>query len=64
MTYSPTTSPAPVSEPETVDTIAAELVRRLRPVLGAMPEDEFLDLVRVMAERQERWLRRERAGEV
>jgi hypothetical protein len=40
-----------------VDAITEELIGRLRPVLGDMPESEFLDLVRAMARRRERWER-------
>ncbi|MDF1505051.1 hypothetical protein [Roseisolibacter sp. H3M3-2] len=57
---SPVPHPPYTPDGAAVDAIAAELMHRLRPVLGAMPESEFLDLVRVMAERQDRWQRRER----
>jgi hypothetical protein len=42
-------------DPPEVDGITAELVRRLRPALGDMPEAEFLDLARAIARRRHRW---------
>jgi hypothetical protein len=42
-------------DPPEVDVIAAELVQRLRPALGGMPEAEFMDLVRAIARRRHRW---------
>jgi hypothetical protein len=47
----PTYAPDPLE----VDAIAAELVQRLRPSLGGMPEAEFMDLVRAIARRRHRW---------
>ncbi|MGZ8376989.1 MAG: hypothetical protein ACXWZS_18000 [Gemmatirosa sp.] len=38
-----------------VDAIAAELMQRLRPLLGGMPETELTDLVRAIARRRHRW---------
>ena len=38
-----------------VDAIAGELMQRLRPALGDMPEAEFMDLVRAIARRRHRW---------
>jgi hypothetical protein len=38
-----------------VDAIADALMRRLRPVLGGMPEAELLGLVRAIAHRRHRW---------
>lgn len=63
MTDTPT--PTPLATPGytpglAVEAITAELIARLRPVLGDMPEGEFLDLVRVMAQRRHRWEQRER----
>ena len=40
---------------DAVDAIAEELMRRLRPVLGGMPEAELLGLVRAIARRRHRW---------
>lgn len=47
-------------DPPEVDVLAAELVRRLRPVLGSMPETEFLHLARAIARRRHRWDQQER----
>ena len=58
MTESEILRPVPSTytpDPAEVDGIVAELVQRLRPVLGDMPEAEFMDLVRVIARRRHRW---------
>lgn len=52
-----TTPPLPsyAPDPPEVNAIAAELMQRLRPVLGDTPEAEFLDLVWAIARRRHRW---------
>ncbi len=47
--------PGYAPDPPEVDAIAAELVQRLRPALGGMPEAEFMDLVHAIARRRHRW---------
>ena len=47
--------PSYTPDPPEVDALAGELVQRLRPALGDMPEAEFLDLVRAIARRRHRW---------
>lgn len=49
------TAPGYAPDPPEVNAIAAELVQRLRPVLGDTPEAEFLDLVWAIARRRHRW---------
>jgi hypothetical protein len=50
----PDISPYTPDTPE-IEALAAELMQRLRPVVGDMPETEFLHLVRAIARRRYRW---------
>jgi hypothetical protein len=56
----PPYTPATPDTPE-IEAIATELLRRLRPVLGGMPESELVDLVRAIARRRHRWDQQARA---
>ena len=47
--------PSDTPDSPEVDAIASELVQRLRPALGDMPEAEFRDLVWAIARRRHRW---------
>jgi hypothetical protein len=57
MTETRPPTPSAYGPDAAVDAITADMIRRLRPVLGDMPESEFHDLVRAMAQRRERWER-------